>query len=74
MYMYAAQAHKTASALPHSSQRPIITLYAATNSTMPTRYPSHDEVKELCSHLGTPDPAPFFDRVSPDVEWDVLGE
>ncbi|OQO12192.1 hypothetical protein B0A48_02833 [Cryoendolithus antarcticus] len=37
------------------------------------RYPSIDEIKQLCSHLGTNDASPFFDRVSPNVEWDVLG-
>ena len=34
-------------------------------------YPSRSEVEQLASHLGTSDPSPFFDRVSPDVIWDV---
>ncbi|TKA28736.1 hypothetical protein B0A50_03064 [Salinomyces thailandicus] len=34
--------------------------------------PSKAEIEQLCSHLGTSDPSPFFDRVSPNVEWDVL--
>ncbi|KAK6443306.1 hypothetical protein LTR95_000132 [Oleoguttula sp. CCFEE 5521] len=40
---------------------------------MSSSYPSIDEIKQLCSHLGTNDTSPFFDRVSPNVEWDVLG-
>ncbi|RMY01104.1 hypothetical protein D0868_08656 [Hortaea werneckii] len=35
--------------------------------------PTKTEIETLCSHLGTPDPSPFFDRVSPDVVWDVMG-
>jgi len=35
--------------------------------------PSRKEIEQLCSHLATSDPSPFFDRVSPNVEWDVLG-
>lgn len=40
---------------------------------MTHRYPSKAEIEELCSHLGTSDPSPFFDRVAPDVVWDVMG-
>ena len=36
--------------------------------------PSRQEIEQLCSHLGTSDPSPFFDRVSPNVVWDVLGK
>ncbi|OTA35931.1 hypothetical protein BTJ68_04164 [Hortaea werneckii EXF-2000] len=35
--------------------------------------PTKTEIETLCSHLGTSDPSPFFDRVSPDVVWDVMG-
>lgn len=41
-----------------------------TNSTMA---PSPDEIKDFCSSLGTSDPSPFFNRVSKDVDWAVLG-
>ncbi|KAI7366767.1 hypothetical protein KC354_g3918 [Hortaea werneckii] len=34
--------------------------------------PTKTECETLCSHLGTSDPFPFFDRVSPDVVWDVM--
>ncbi|RMZ26861.1 hypothetical protein D0859_09068 [Hortaea werneckii] len=34
--------------------------------------PTKTEIETLCSHLGTSDPSPFFDRVSPDVVWDVM--
>ncbi|RMX89956.1 hypothetical protein D0867_15378 [Hortaea werneckii] len=34
--------------------------------------PTKTEIEALCSHLGTSDPSPFFDRVSPDVVWDVM--
>lgn len=37
-------------------------------------YPSRTEIEELCSHLATDNQAHFFDRVSPNVEWDVLGK
>ncbi|KAI7365268.1 hypothetical protein KC354_g5008 [Hortaea werneckii] len=36
--------------------------------------PTITEIETLCSHLGTSDPSPFFDRVSPDVVWDVMGD
>lgn len=39
--------------------------------TMP--YPSREEIRELCSSLGTTDPSPFFNRIAPDVVWDVMG-
>lgn len=35
--------------------------------------PTKTEIETLCSHLATSDPSPFFDRVSPDVVWDVMG-
>ncbi|KAL9072198.1 MAG: hypothetical protein Q9157_005181 [Trypethelium eluteriae] len=35
-------------------------------------YPSKDEIAELATHLSTSDPSPFYDRVSPNVVWDVL--
>lgn len=41
---------------------------------MATKYPTKSEIEELCSHLATSNPAPFFERVSPNVEWDVMGE
>ncbi|KAI6821765.1 hypothetical protein KC340_g4639 [Hortaea werneckii] len=34
--------------------------------------PTKTECETLCSHLSTSDPSPFFDRVSPDVVWDVM--
>ncbi|RMY50146.1 hypothetical protein D0865_07070 [Hortaea werneckii] len=34
--------------------------------------PTKTEIETLCSHLATSDPSPFFDRVSPDVVWDVM--
>ena len=40
---------------------------------MTSRYPSRNEIEALCSHLGTNNAAPFFDKVSPNVEWDVMG-
>jgi len=40
---------------------------------MSSKYPTRDEIESLCSHLATSDPSKFFDRVSPDVEWDVMG-
>ncbi|KAI7498870.1 hypothetical protein KC357_g22 [Hortaea werneckii] len=36
--------------------------------------PTKTEIETLCSHLGTSDPSPSFDRVSPDVVWDVMGD
>lgn len=36
-------------------------------------YPTKSEIEELASHLATDNPAPFFDRVSPNVVWDVMG-
>ncbi|RMY55606.1 hypothetical protein D0863_13260 [Hortaea werneckii] len=36
--------------------------------------PTKTEIETLCSHLGTADPSPFFDRVSPDVVWDVMAK
>ena len=36
-------------------------------------YPTKPEIEELCSHLASDNPAPFFDRVSPNVVWDVMG-
>lgn len=36
-------------------------------------YPTKSEIEELCSHLSTSNPAPFFDHVSPNVVWDVMG-
>ncbi|KAK4894062.1 hypothetical protein LTR17_024863 [Elasticomyces elasticus] len=35
--------------------------------------PSRSEIEKLASHLATSDPSPFFERVSPDVVWDVMG-
>jgi len=40
---------------------------------MASRYPKRDEIEALCSHLGTSNASPFFDKVSPNVEWDVMG-
>jgi len=37
------------------------------------QYPSKDEIEKLASHLATSDASPFFDRVSKDVVWDVMG-
>ncbi|KAK3629147.1 hypothetical protein LTR56_016151 [Elasticomyces elasticus] len=34
--------------------------------------PSRSEIEKLASHLATSDPSPFFERVSPDVVWDVM--
>ncbi|KAK3716368.1 hypothetical protein LTR37_006518 [Vermiconidia calcicola] len=36
-------------------------------------YPSRTDIELLASSLGTSDPSPFFDRVSPNVVWDVMG-
>lgn len=36
-------------------------------------YPTASEIRGFASSLSTPDPSPFFDRVSANVEWDVLG-
>ncbi|EMD00717.1 hypothetical protein BAUCODRAFT_20765 [Baudoinia panamericana UAMH 10762] len=35
--------------------------------------PSTAELEQLCTHLSSSDQSPFFDRVSPEVVWDVLG-
>ncbi|KAK0272638.1 hypothetical protein LTR91_017865 [Friedmanniomyces endolithicus] len=35
--------------------------------------PSRADIEGLCSHLATPDQSPFFNRVSLDVVWDVMG-
>jgi len=35
--------------------------------------PSKAEIQSFCSSLATSDPSPFFNRVSKDVSWDVLG-
>ncbi|KAK5722419.1 hypothetical protein LTR15_005649 [Elasticomyces elasticus] len=35
--------------------------------------PSRSEIEKLASHLATSDPSAFFERVSPDVVWDVMG-
>ncbi|KAK3671153.1 hypothetical protein LTR78_008954 [Recurvomyces mirabilis] len=34
--------------------------------------PSRQEIERLCSHLASSDQQPFFDRVSPNVVWDVM--
>ncbi len=36
-------------------------------------YPTKTEIELFASSLGTSDPSPFFDRVSPNVVWDVMG-
>ena len=36
-------------------------------------YPSKSEIEEIASHLGSSDQSGFFDRVSPNVVWDVMG-
>ena len=36
-------------------------------------YPTKEEIREIASSLGTTDQSPFFDRVSPNVVWDVMG-
>lgn len=36
-------------------------------------YPTADEIRGFASALGTADQSPFFDRVSPNVVWDVMG-
>ncbi len=36
--------------------------------------PSRADIEKLCAHLATSDQSPFFDRVSPDVVWDVMGK
>ncbi|EMF17082.1 uncharacterized protein SEPMUDRAFT_137809 [Sphaerulina musiva SO2202] len=36
-------------------------------------YPTAAEIRGFASSLGTSDPSPFFDRVSPQVEWHVMG-
>ncbi|KAK5738652.1 hypothetical protein LTR17_005784 [Elasticomyces elasticus] len=35
--------------------------------------PSRSEIEKLASHLAASDPSPFFERVSPNVVWDVMG-
>jgi uncharacterized protein len=36
-------------------------------------YPTAEEIRSFASALGTADQSPFFDRVSPNVVWDVMG-
>ncbi|GIZ40927.1 hypothetical protein CKM354_000424700 [Cercospora kikuchii] len=36
-------------------------------------YPTADEIIGFASALRTADQSPFFDRVSPNVVWDVMG-
>lgn len=36
-------------------------------------YPTKDEVAKLVSHLSSDNFQPFYDRVDPNVTWDVLG-
>jgi hypothetical protein len=36
-------------------------------------YPSKSEIEELASHLASSDQSGFFNRVSPNVVWDVMG-
>lgn len=36
-------------------------------------YPTKREIEQLCSHLASENAKPFFDRVSPNVVWDVIG-
>ncbi|KAM3418320.1 hypothetical protein BST61_g4319 [Cercospora zeina] len=36
-------------------------------------YPTAEEIRSFASSLGTADPSPFFNRVSPNVVWDVMG-
>ncbi|KAK5168402.1 uncharacterized protein LTR77_006972 [Saxophila tyrrhenica] len=36
-------------------------------------YPTKNEIELFASSLSTSDPSPFFDRVSPNVVWDVMG-
>ncbi|SMR42918.1 unnamed protein product [Zymoseptoria tritici ST99CH_1A5] len=35
--------------------------------------PSKAEIESFCASLATSDPSPFFDRVSKNVQWTVLG-
>lgn len=36
-------------------------------------YPTKSEIEQLASHLASSDQSGFFDRVSPNVVWDVMG-
>ncbi len=36
-------------------------------------YPTRSEIEHFASSLETSDPSPFFDRVSENVVWDVMG-
>jgi ketosteroid isomerase-like protein len=38
-----------------------------------TKYPSRKEIASIFRHLETGDPAETFKRVSPDVDWTVMG-
>ena len=46
-------------------------LHCPSNTMGP--YPTKPEIEELCAHLSTGNQKPFFDRVSQNVVWDVLG-
>ena len=49
--------------IPHNYRQPPLTMA-----------PSRVDIEKLCSHLATSDQSPFFDRVSPNVVWDVMGK
>ncbi|KAF7195891.1 hypothetical protein HII31_02771 [Pseudocercospora fuligena] len=38
-----------------------------------TPYPDANEIRQLISHLSTDNFQPFYDRVAPDVTWEVPG-
>lgn len=40
---------------------------------MATKYPSRAELFELFSNMKTGNYEAFFDRVSDDVEWQIMG-
>ena len=42
-------------------------------STMSSKYPSRDEIEKIFKHMETGDFASTFERVSPDVDWTVMG-
>lgn len=40
---------------------------------MSTKYPTREQIAELCDNLSNGNPDRFFARVSPDVDWELMG-
>ena len=45
-----------------------------TDTSSSTRYPSREQITNLFSNLSNGKPEAFFARISPDVDWELLGQ